>query len=201
MLTSSPAAAAVAGAASRSDALARMPQVETIIVGVIGRPHGVRGEVAVELRTDEPERRFAPGQVLAEEEGSRIFTVRSVRDHSGRFLVMFAEVVDRAAAEAVRGARLIATVEPDERPADAGEFYDRHLLGLTATTPDGVEVGTVGSVLHLPAQDVLEIQTATGIRLVPFVAALVPEVDLDQRRLTVVDVAGLLDDRDDADED
>jgi 16S rRNA processing protein RimM len=174
---------------------------ETIIVGVIGRPHGVGGEVAVELRTDEPERRFAPGQVLAEEEGSRVFTVRSVRDHSGRFLVMFAEVVDRAAAEAVRGARLIATVELNERPAEPWEFYDRHLIGLTATTPDGVAVGRVGSVLHLPAQDVLEIQTATGTRLVPFVAALVPEVDLDEGRLTVLDVAGLLDDRDDADED
>jgi 16S rRNA processing protein RimM len=174
---------------------------ETIIVGVIGRPHGVRGEVAVELRTDEPERRFAPGQVLGEEEGSRLFTVRSVRDHSGRFLVVFAELVDRAAAEAVRGVRLIATVEPDERPAEPGEFYDRHLIGLTATTPDGVEVGTVGSVLHLPAQDVLEIQTATGTRLVPFVAALVSEVDLDEGRLTVLDVAGLLDDHDDADED
>jgi 16S rRNA processing protein RimM len=193
MLISSLAAAAVAGAASRSDALARMPQVETIIVGVIGRPHGVRGEVAVELRTDEPERRFAPGEVLGEEEGSRVFTVRSVRDHSGRFLVMFAEVVDRAAAEAVRGTRLIAAVEPDERPAQPGEFYDRHLIG--------VDVGTVGSVLHLPAQDVLEIQTAAGTRLVPFVAALVPEVDLDEGRLTVLDVAGLLDDRVDADED
>jgi 16S rRNA processing protein RimM len=174
---------------------------ETIIVGVIGRPHGVRGEVVVELRTDEPQRRFAPGQVLGEEEGMRAFTVRSVRDHSGRFLVRFAEVDDRAAAEAVRGARLIATVEPDERPAEPGEFYDRHLIGLTATTPDGIEVGIVVSVLHLPAQDVLEIQTATGARLVPFVAALVPEVDLDEGRLTVLDVAGLLDDRDDADED
>jgi 16S rRNA processing protein RimM len=175
--------------------------VQTIIVGVIGRAHGVRGEVAIELRTDEPERRFAPGQVLGEEGGSRVFTVRSTRDHSGRLLVKFAEVLDRAAAEAVRGTLLIATVEPDERPAEPGEFYDRQLIGLTAATPDGVEVGMVGSVLHLPAQDVLEIETATGIRLIPFVAALVPDVDLDAGRLTVVDVAGLLDDRDASDED
>jgi 16S rRNA processing protein RimM len=175
--------------------------VQTIFVGVIGRAHGVRGEVAIELRTDEPERRFAPGQVLGEEGGSRVFTVRSARDHSGRLLVKFAEVVDRAIAEAVRGTLLIATVEPDERPAEAGEFYDRQLIGLTAATPDGVEVGIVGSVLHLPAQDMLEIETATGIRLVPFVAALVPDVDLDAGRLTVVDVAGLLDDRDASDED
>lgn len=173
-----------------------------IIVGVIGRAHGVAGEVAVDLRTDEPERRFAPGQVLGEDGGSRLFTVRSVRAHSGRLLIKFAEVADRAAAEAVSGTLLTATVEGDERPAAPDEFYDRQLIGLRAMTPDGVEVGMVSSVLHLPAQDVLEVDTTTGIRLVPFVAALVPQVDLDAGHLTIVDVAGLLDDRDDgADED
>ena len=171
------------------------------LVGVIGRPHGVRGEVAVELRTDEPERRFAPGQVLREEGGTRLFTVRSVRDHSGRLLVRFAELADRAGAEAARGTLLIAAVEPNERPAEPGEFYDRQLIGLRVTRPDGTDVGTVESVLHLPAQDVLEIQTAAGARLVPFVEALVPDIDLEAGRLTVVDLAGLLDDRDDADED
>jgi 16S rRNA processing protein RimM len=170
------------------------------IVGVIGRPHGVYGEVAVQLRTDEPERRFAPGEVLREEGGTRLFTVRSVRDHSGRLLVRFAELVDRAGAEAARGTLLIADVEPGEQPTEPGEFYDRQLIGLRATTPEGAEIGTVGSVLHLPAQDVLEIDTAAGRRLVPFVAALVPDVDLEVGRLTVVDVEGLLDDGD-ADED
>jgi 16S rRNA processing protein RimM len=154
----------------------------------------------VELRTDEPERRFAAGQILREEGGSRCFTVRSIRDHSGRLLVRFAELVDRADAEAVRGTLLIAAVEPDEQPAESGEFYDRQLIGLRATTTDGADIGKVGSVLHLPAQDVLEIETATGPRLVPFVEALVPDVDLDAGRLTVVDIAGLLDDQD-ADED
>jgi 16S rRNA processing protein RimM len=155
----------------------------------------------VELRTDEPERRFAAGQILREEGGSRCFTVRSIRDHSGRLLVRFAELVDRADAEAVRGTLLIAAVEPDEQPAEHGEFYDRQLIGLRATTPDGAEVGRVGSVLHLPAQDVLEIETPAVPRLVPFVQALVPDVDLEAGSLTVVDVGGLLDDRDDADED
>jgi len=154
----------------------------------------------VQLRTDEPERRFAPGEVLREEGGTRLFTVRSVRDHSGRLLVRFAELVDRAGAEAARGTLLIADVEPGEQPTEPGEFYDRQLIGLRATTPDGAEIGTVGSVLHLPAQDVLEIDTAAGRRLVPFVAALVPDVDLEVGRLTVVDVEGLLDDGD-ADED
>jgi 16S rRNA processing protein RimM len=192
MLTSSLVAAAVAIAAER-----HMPDNTAVIVGVIERAHGVRGEVAIELRTDEPERRFTPGQVLGEEGGSRAFTVRSVRNHSGRLLVKFAELEDRAAAEAVRGTLLTATVERDERPAEAGAFYDRQLIGLRATSPNGVDLGTVGSVLHLPAQDLLEIKTATGTRLVPFVAALVPEVDLEAGRLTVADIAGLLDDRDD----
>jgi 16S rRNA processing protein RimM len=80
-------------------------------------------------------------------------------------------------------------------------FYDRHLIGLRAKTPDGTEVGTVGSVLHLPAQDVLEIEMAAGTRLVPFVEALVPEIDLEAGCLTVADVAGLLDDGKDANED
>jgi 16S rRNA processing protein RimM len=171
------------------------------VVGVIGRSHGVRGEVAVELRTDEPERRFAPGQVLLEEGGTRQFTVRSVRNHSGRLLVSFAELVDRTGAQAVRGIFLTAAVEPDDRPPVPGEFYDRHLVGLRATTPEGAELGSVRSVLHLPAQDVLEIETAAGPRLVPFVEALVPDVDLEAGRLTVVDLPGLLDDEEDADED
>ena len=127
--------------------------------------------------------------------------MQSVRDHSGRLLVRFAELLDRAGAEAVRGTLLVAAVEPDERPAEPGTFYDRQLIGLRATTPSGAEVGSVRSVLHLPAQDVLEIETAAGPRLVPFVEALVPDVDLEAGRLTVVDVAGLLDDGDDADED
>jgi 16S rRNA processing protein RimM len=174
---------------------------DTVVVGVIGRPHGVRGEVAVELRTDEPERRFAPGQVLYEDEGTRLFTVQSARDHVGRLLVRFAELGDRAAAEAVRGTLLVATVDPDERPAASGEFYDRQLIGLHARTRDGADIGMVGSVLHLPFQDVLEIETAAGTRLVPFVAALVPQVDLDAGYLTVADVGGLLDDEADDDED
>ncbi len=174
--------------------------VETI-VGVIGRPHGVRGEVVIELRTDEPERRFAPGHVLTEEGGGRRFTVSSVRDQSSHLLVKFAELDDLAAADAVRGTVLTSTIELDERPVEPDAFYDRQLIGLRVTTLAGVQVGEVRSVLHLPAQDVLEVETASGPRLVPFVAALVPEVDLEAGCLTVVDIAGLLDDRNDADED
>ena len=173
-----------------------MAELVEVVVGVVGRAHGVRGEVAVELRTDEPDRRFAPGQRLRAEDASRVFTVASVRDHLGRLLVYFEELSDRAAAEAARGTRLVADVPAAERPAGAGEFYDRQVVGLLVSTAAGTEVGRVVAVLHLPQQDVLEIQTPTGSRLVPFVEALVPVVDLEHGSLTVVDLDGLLSDDD-----
>jgi 16S rRNA processing protein RimM len=163
-----------------------------VVVGVVGRPHGVRGEVAVESRTDEPDRRFAPGEQLRSEGSARTLTVAAMRWHSGRMLVRFAGLDDRTAAEAVRGVRLVTDVDPDERPEEPGEYYDRQLVGLAVQTADGVPVGEVVAVLHLPAQEVLEVRTADGPRLVPFVADLVPEVDLARQILTVADRAGLL---------
>jgi 16S rRNA processing protein RimM len=168
------------------------PVTVEVVVGVVGRPHGVRGEVAVEPRTDEPDRRFAPGQQLRTEESSRPLTVAAMRHHDGRLLVRFAGLEDRTAVESVRGARLVADVDPDERPEEPAEFYDRQLVGLRARNPNGDAVGSVIGVLHLPGQDLLEIRTATEVRLVPFVSALVPEVDLAGGVLTVADVAGLL---------
>jgi 16S rRNA processing protein RimM len=163
-----------------------------VVVGVVGRPHGVRGEVTVDPRTDEPDRRFAPGQQLRSEGTPRTLTVASMRWHSGRMLVSFTGLDDRTAAETMRGARLVADVDPAERPEHTEEFYDRQLVGLTVLTTAGAAVGEVVAVLHLPAQDLLEVSTADGPRLVPFVSDLVPEVDLEHGRLTVADRAGLL---------
>ena len=163
-----------------------------VVVGVVGRPHGIRGEVAVEPRTDEPDRRFAAGQELRSEGSPRTLTVASMRWHSGRMLVRFVDLDDRTAAEAFRGIRLVADVDPGERPEEPEEFYDRQLVGLAVQTLDGVRIGEVVTVLHPPGQDLLEIRTADGLRLVPFVAELVPEVDLEQGLLTVADRDGLL---------
>ena len=168
-----------------------------VVVGVVGRPHGVHGEVAVEPRTDEPDRRFAPGQEVRPEGSLRLLTVASMRHHDGRLLVRFVGLADRTAVEAVRGVRLVADVDPAERPTEPAEFYDRQLVGLRVQTSEGNAVGVVISVLHPPAQDLLEIQTANQIRLVPFVAALVPEVDLEGGVLTVTNLAGLLSDDED----
>ena len=173
-----------------------------VVVGVIGRAHGIRGDVTIDVRTDEPERRFAVGQVLRAEEGPRRFTVTAARDHSGRLLVHFAELPDRTAAEAARSTVLVADVDPSELPDEEDAYYDHQLVGLSVLAADGSRVGTVRDVLHLPLQDTLEVDTPAGVRLVPFVAAVVPTVDLDARALHLADVVGLLEDADeDADPD
>jgi 16S rRNA processing protein RimM len=173
-----------------------MAEYVEVVVGVVGRAHGVQGEVVVDLRTDEPDRRFAAGRRLHAEDSDRVFTVTSTRAQADRLLVRFAELTDRTGAEAVRGLRLVADVPANERPAEAGEFYDRQLVGLRVRTIGGMDAGEVAAVVHLPQQDLLEVATPAGPRLVPFVAALVPEVDLSAGTLTVVDIDGLLADTD-----
>lgn len=168
-----------------------------VIVGVVGRAHGIMGDVSVEPRTDEPDRRFAPGASVREEYGRRRFTVERMRWHSGRLLVRFEEAKDRTAAEGLRGIVLVADVPHDERPADPEEFYDRQLVGLRVLRADGTEAGRVLRVEHPGAQDLLVVDAEAGERLVPFTVALVPTVDLAAGTCTLADVGGLVDDLDD----
>lgn len=164
---------------------------ETALIGTIGRAHGLRGDVTMQVRTDEPERRFAPGaSVLI---GTRPARIKGHRWHSGVLLVTFEGVADRTAAEALRGSDVWAEVDADEPTAD-DEFYDRHLIGLTVKNAAGEPVGTVDKVLHLPAQDCLAVNVDGVERLIPFVEALVPVVDLDAGFVQVADVRGLLED-------
>ncbi|HYP44387.1 MAG TPA: ribosome maturation factor RimM [Propionibacteriaceae bacterium] len=175
-----------------------MAELVEVVVGAVGRAHGLRGEVAIELRTDEPDRRFAQKKVLRAEGDGRLFTVTSARYHSGRLLVTFAELTDRTAAEVARGTRLVVEVPADELPGSDGEFYDRQLVGLRVLDAAGADVGAVSAVVHLPAQDALEVLTDGGPRLVPFVTALVPEVDLGAGHVQLADVPGLLKDAEDS---
>ena len=190
-----------------------------VVVGRVGRAHGIRGEVSVELRTDEPERRFAVGTVLRAAPSSHgSLTVTAMRPHGDRLLVTFAEASDRTSAEALRGANLVVDREITERPDDPEEFYDHQLVGLRVRTGSdsatdqghGLEIGTVIDVRHLPAQDLLEIRLdapsdgeigggetpAAEPVLVPFVRELVPEVDIDAGWLLIAPVPGLLADAD-----
>jgi 16S rRNA processing protein RimM len=167
-----------------------------VVVGRIGKAHSLRGEVSVDPRTDEPERRFAVGAVLAaaRPNGSdpRKLTIKAVRWHQDRLLISFEEIPDRNAAEASRGLVLRVTLDPADAPEDPEEFYDHQLVGLAAYTTEGAAIGEVTEVIHTSGQDLLAIRTSTGEVLVPFVQALVPVVDLAARRLEVADRPGLL---------
>jgi 16S rRNA processing protein RimM len=162
-----------------------------VVVGRIGRAHGIRGELNVEIRTDEPDRRFAPGSTVLC--NGRPLTVESSRHHSGRLLVAFRGVPDRTAAEQLHGSIIEADIDETERPDDPEEFYDHQLVGLEARGSDDAAVGTVTSVVHLPHQDTLVIDADGREVLVPFVSALVPTVDVSEGYLRLADVPGLLD--------
>lgn len=179
-----------------------MSEQREVVVGRIGRPHGIRGELSVEPRTDEPARRFVVGARLPVRASTGTtggtpyaeLTVESVRWHQDRLLVRFAEIADRTAAETARGLLLAVLVDPAEAPEDPEEFYDHQLVGLRVVTTDGRDIGEVAEVLHSGAQDLLVVRRDDGEDvLVPFVSALVPEVDLAGGRLVVADRPGLLD--------
>jgi 16S rRNA processing protein RimM len=164
-----------------------------VVVGRIGRPHGIRGEVTVETRTDEPDERFAPGAVLSVDGPVAELTVDRTHWHSGRLLVTFRGVNDRNAAEALRGLLLEVERGEDELPADPDEFYDSSLVGCEVVGMDGVLVGSVTEVVHLPVQDLLAVRTPDDRDvLIPFVSAIVPEVDPAGRRIVIDPPPGLL---------
>ena len=168
-----------------------------LVVGRVGRPHGLRGEVTVEVRTDDPDQRFGPGSVLATDPpGVGPLTVAAARWHSGRLLVRFAGFDDRNAAQALRDTVLAIDSGRLTPLEDPEEFYDHDLIGLSVVTMTGEHVGSVSDVLHF-GQDTLVIE-GTGSRvgaeiLVPFVAAIVPEVDVAAGRLVIDPPPGLLD--------
>jgi 16S rRNA processing protein RimM len=168
-----------------------------LVVGRIIRPHGVRGELAVDVRTDDPEVRLAPGVVLATEPAAAgPLTVTGSRWHLGRLLLSLDGVADRDQADELRGVMLVVDSAELEEIADPDEFRDHQLIGLAVIGPDGEHVGEVADVLH-HGQDLLVV-AGSGVRagteiMVPFVAELVPVVDLEAGRLVIDPPAGLLD--------
>ncbi|WP_418277315.1 ribosome maturation factor RimM [Isoptericola jiangsuensis] len=162
-----------------------------LVVARIGRAHGLRGEVGLEVRTDTPEERFAVGQVLTTDPaGVGPLTVQGTRVHQGRWLVRFAESADRSHAEALRGVLLVVQQDgSDEEDA----WYPHELAGLRAELADGTMVGEVVGLEHLPAHDALVVREPTGERtLVPFVHAIVPTVDVAGGRVVLTPPGGLL---------
>jgi 16S rRNA processing protein RimM len=164
-----------------------------VTVGRIGRAHGIRGEVGVEVRTDTPDERFVVGTALATDPAKRgPLTVQAVRWHSGRLLVRFDGIDDRTAAEGLRGILLLAEIADGASTGDPDEFFDHQLVGLNAVGVDGAQLGVVRDVIHAPGQDLLSVDRPDGTEaLIPFVTEIVPEVDVASRRLVVDPPPGL----------
>jgi 16S rRNA processing protein RimM len=169
-----------------------------LVVGRVGRPHGIRGELTVQVHTDDPDLRFAPGSVLATQPAERgPLTISSCRWHSGRLLVRFAGYADRTTAEDLRGTLLVMDSAEVGPTAGPDEFHDYELIGLEVATVTGDPVGVVTDVLH-QGQNLLVVRPAPDHCgreeiLVPFVAAIVPEVDVKAGRLVIDPPPGLLD--------
>ncbi|GAB2447377.1 ribosome maturation factor RimM [Streptomyces incanus] len=173
-----------------------------LVVARIGRAHGIKGEVTVEVRTDEPELRLGPGAVLATDPASAgPLTIETGRVHSGRLLLRFEGVRDRTGAEALRNTLLIAEIDPDEQPEDEDEYYDHQLMDLDVVTRDGQPVGRIAEIAHLPTQDLFVVERPDGSEvLVPFVEQIVTEIDLEEQRAVIDPPPGLIDDRSARDE-
>jgi 16S rRNA processing protein RimM len=167
-----------------------------LVVGRVVRAHGVTGELVVEVRTDDPGTRFAPGTTLRAKPSrggpQRDYVVDSAREHSGRLLVRLDGVADRTAADSMRGTLFLvdsADLPPIEEP---DEFYDHQLEGLQVMTTTGTPVGSVAEVLHTAAGELLSVRTEGGEVLVPFVSAIVTAVSLTDQTIEIDPPEGLL---------
>ncbi len=175
-----------------------------MLVARVGKPHGLRGEVTVQLHTDDPDRRLAVNATLACEPSDRgPLTVATVRVHQGRHLVGFESVTDREGAEVLRNTRLYipaldssgARTRGDDAPSqDVDEYYEDELVGMKVLLLTGETIGTVSALHTRSAQDLIEIARVNGgTALVPFVAALIPNVDSARREVVIDPPEGLLD--------
>ncbi len=164
-----------------------------LVVARIGRAHGVLGEATIEVRTDQPKDRFYIGSVLATEPNTfGPLTITSVRDHNGTLLLGFKGISDRNQVEELRNVLLLADVDI-EADSTEDDFHVQQLLQCQVSTQDGIELGPVTDVINLPGQDVLAVDYNGREVLIPFVKAIVPIVDVKNRKITVVPPAGLLD--------
>jgi 16S rRNA processing protein RimM len=192
-----------------------------LVVGQIGKPHGIRGEVSVVVRTDEPEDRVVPGSVFVTEvprdrrvstgpaaaavAGSesaagakfdvpRELVLESIRWHHGRGIAQFENVYDRNIAEELRGVLLQVDSDEVAAPDDPDEFLDHQLVGMRVESADGVAYGVVDRIEHAPASDLIVLKRAEGgTALIPFVSQIVPTVDLPAGKIVVNLPEGLLD--------
>ncbi|MES2171797.1 MAG: ribosome maturation factor RimM [Actinomycetota bacterium] len=169
------------------------------------KPHGLKGAIKIELYTDVPERRFVPGAVFALQVPpespwhDKTLELAELKWYNSHPVAFFKNITDRTVAESLIKAILWIDDDAGVLSDEEDAWYDNQLVGLRVLR-DGVEVGVVALVDHLPAQDLLHVQTASGEVLVPFVKAIVPTVDLAAGSITVTPPAGLFEELPDDDE-
>jgi 16S rRNA processing protein RimM len=161
----------------------------TVVVGVVTKAHGIRGEVSVQNRSDNPDR-WRPDAVVFDREGAS-YRVRDIRSHGARLLVRFEGIDDRGAAEALRGRELL--IPASWLPTlPEGEWWPDEIEGCRVVTDGGRDLGTVQEIVPNPANDLWVAVDGAGTEtLIPALAELVIEVDVRAGRIVVRDVPGL----------
>ena len=174
-------------------------------VGRLTKAHGLKGAIKVELYTDAPERRFVPGAVFTLQVPTsspwhgKTLELIELKWYNLQPVAFFAGVSDRSAAEGLIKAILWVDHDLAAAPDEEDAWYDHQLVGL-AVVRDGIRIGVVSQVDHLPAQDLIHVTTDAGEVLVPFVKAIVPTVDIQSGTLTVTPPDGLFEELPDDDE-
>jgi 16S rRNA processing protein RimM len=160
-----------------------------VVVGTVTRAHGLRGEVAVHILSDNPDR-FVEGAVVFVEDGGAL-TVASSRSHGGRMLLTFREIRDRDAAEGLRG-RTLVVPESMLPTLPGGHWWPHQLHGCDVQTESGRELGRLVDVIPNPANDLWVARAEDGTEtLVPALRDVIVEVDPAGKRIVVRDVPGL----------
>jgi 16S rRNA processing protein RimM len=157
------------------------------VIGRLGRPHGLDGFLGLYVDEDDLAS-LEPGSLVYL--GDETHLVKAVRRTDRGFQIAFEDVTDRDAAEEVRG---VTVAVAQRRPLVEGEFWPDQLVGLLVFDEAGTEIGVVEDVLTGPGQDRLQVRGAEGVFEVPFVDALVPVVDLEEGRVVIVAIPGLID--------
>ena len=165
-----------------------------LLVGRIGRAHGILGEATIEVRTDEPDRRFAIGASVQTDTHGEL-TITSGRVHNGILLLGFNGITDRNGIEKLRNTLLYADVDINEENDDEDEYHVMQLIGCQAILENGETFGEITDVINLPGQDLLAIKTSQGEQLIPFVHQLVPTVDIANKKVVVIPpaITGVMD--------
>jgi len=156
-----------------------------LLVGRIGRAHGILGEATIEVRTDDPDLRFAVGAKVSTDKHGDL-TIVSGRVHNGILLLGFAGITTRNQVEELRNEMMYSEVDINEPTGDDDEYHVLQLIGCIAYLESGDKFGEVTDVINLPGQDLLAIKTEEGESLIPFVHQLVPEVDVKNKRMVVI---------------